>query len=95
MSQDPITRFDISLHDKSQDITDTRLKQKDNIYNLDDTSNNDIQPDVMELGFGDRNHGRSHDLMYDLKPRNSGIYLDDNMLKSKESHYNHSSTVIK
>ena len=41
------TNIDITLHDKSQDLTDSKIKLDSNIYGGEERSNNDISPDFM------------------------------------------------
>ena len=41
------TNIDITLQDKSQDLTDSKIKLDSNIYAGDERSNNEISPDFM------------------------------------------------
>lgn len=63
-SKDQITKLDITLHEKSQDLTDGKLRlDYKNLYAGDDQSQQDIQPDFMTSGPENLIHGKSYDLV--------------------------------
>lgn len=59
--KDPITRLDITLHDKSHDQTDAKIKIDDNLYGGDERSQNEINPEFSNVDL--THHGKSYDFM--------------------------------
>jgi hypothetical protein len=60
-NKDAVTKMDITLHDKSQDLTDARIRLDDeNIYGTNEHSHNDIHPDYMKPEF--QHNGKSYDV---------------------------------
>jgi hypothetical protein len=67
-NRDAVTKMDITLHDKSQDLTDARIRLDDeNIYGTNEHSHTDIHPDyMMKPEF--QHNGKSYDVVDSMPP---------------------------
>jgi hypothetical protein len=93
-SKDAITRLDITLHDKSVDITKEKLRNNENIYGNDESTPQSVHPDIMETEIRNTNHGKSYDLVDGHNTPHEGLFLEENTFAAKGSKFNHSATVI-
>lgn len=95
-NKDAITRMDITLHDKSQDMTDARIRLDNrNLYGMNENSQSDISPDFMKAELN--NHGKSYDIIdskFSQKHSIIDTFLDENALSSRTPHINHSATSV-
>ena len=60
-NKEPVTKLDITLHDKSQDMTDANIKLDRNVYQAEEQSFNEINGDFMKSPLDDMHHGKSQD----------------------------------
>lgn len=62
-NKDAITKLDITLHEKSQDMTGVKLKLDYSLYEADEQSQHDINPDFNKSDLMDVSHGKSYDFI--------------------------------
>lgn len=60
-NKDAVTKMDITLHEKSQDLTDARINLDKNIYQNDDVSQTDVHGDFMKSQTDNKHHGKSNE----------------------------------